>query len=95
MIQALPHNSLSVRKFLSTEEFIRDINNYIDNNSCKNMSVDISFLNILDSCYVSTVCSTKHYVKYPDGKINWKVSSELVREFNSSLELGNAGYEII
>ena len=59
------------------------------------MSIDISFMNILDSCHVSTLCSAKHYIKYPDGKINWKVSSELVKEFNSSLNLGNAGYETI
>ena len=58
------------------------------------MSVDISFMNILDACHVSTICSAKHYVKYPDGKIKWKISSERVKEFNSRLELGNADYEI-
>ena len=56
------------------------------------MTVDISFMNVLDACYVSTLCSTKHYIKYPQGKINWKISSELIREFNKDLELGNTDY---
>ena len=68
------------------------INTYIDNSHCENMSVDISFMNIMDACYVSTLCSTKHFTKYPMGKITWKVSSESVQEFNKDLELGNASY---
>jgi len=51
-------------------------------------------MNILDACYVSTICSAKHYIKYPEGKIKWKISSELVKEFNSRLELGNTDYEV-
>ena len=68
------------------------INSYIENYSCENMSVDISFMNIIDACYVSTLCATKHFQKYPTGKINWKISSDAVREFNKDLELGNSNY---
>ena len=56
------------------------------------MSVDISFMNVIDACYVSTLCATKHFIKYPNGKINWKVSSDTIREFNKDLELGNNHY---
>ena len=56
------------------------------------MSVDISLMNILDACHVTTLCSTQHYIKYPDGRITWKVSSESVREFSQDLELGNSEY---
>lgn len=73
----------------SAEEFI---NSYIDRYHCKNMSVDISCMNIPDACYVSTMCSTKHYLKYPDGCITWKVSSGLIRDFNKNMELGNSIY---
>ncbi len=73
-------------------ETVDFLNKYIENNVCENMSVDISLMNILDACYVSTICSAKHYVKYPNGKIKWKISSKLVSEFNSSLELGNSEY---
>ena len=49
-------------------------------------------MNVIDACYVSTLCSTKHFAKYPKGKINWKVSSEAVKEFSKDLELGNSNY---
>ena len=68
------------------------INSHIKENYCEKMSVDISFMNIIDACYVTTLCSTQHYIKYPNGKITWKVSSESVREFNKDLELGNSEY---
>ena len=73
-------------------EAVDYINSYIDSFSCENMSVDISFMNVLDACYVSTLCATKHFTKYPNGKINWKVSSETVRDFNKDLDLGNNCY---
>lgn len=74
------------------DEVIELINNYIDGHYCKEMSVDISLMNILDACHVTTLCSTQHYIKYPDGRITWKVSSESVREFSQDLELGNSEY---
>ncbi len=94
MIQLLPQDK--TLKIVSNQpnETITSINDFIDNHFCENMSIDISSMNILDACYVSTVCSANHYVKYPDGKIKWKISSELVKEFNSRLELGNADYEV-
>ena len=49
-------------------------------------------MNVIDACYVTTICSTKHYIKYPNGKISWVVSSEAVKEFNKDLELGNCEY---
>lgn len=68
------------------------ISSYIENNYCENLSVDISYLNILDSNYVVTLASTKHYIKYPNGKITWKISSELIKNLNEYLELGNCEY---
>ncbi len=73
-------------------ENIEYINSYIDKNSCEKLNIDISFMNVIDACYVSTLCATKHFTKYPKGKISWKISSELVREFNKDLELGNSTY---
>ncbi len=73
-------------------EAVEYINSYIETHSCENLSVDISFMNVIDACFVSTLCATKHFTKYPQGKINWKISSETVREFNKDLELGNNDY---
>lgn len=92
MLQLLPQNDIVTPNTQTPSEAVDYINSYIDNYHCENMTVDISFMNVLDACYVSTLCSTKHYIKYPQGKINWKISSELVREFNRDLELGNCDY---
>ena len=73
-------------------EVVEYINKHIETTSCEFMSVDISSMNVLDACYVSTLCSTSHYIKYPNGKISWKVSSNAVRDFNENLELGNSNY---
>ena len=92
MIQLLPQKEALIPSSSNPADAVNYINEYIDKNSCSKMSVDISYMNILDACYVSTLCSTKHYIKYPKGKIKWKVSSALVKEFNKDLELGNAIY---
>ena len=68
------------------------INSYIEKVNCENFSVDISFMNVLDACYVSTMCSTKHYIKYPAGNINWHVSSDMVNKLSKPLTLGNSHY---
>ena len=94
MIQTLPQNKTLNITNSNPEEAVNYINEFIENHSCETMSIDISFMNIIDACHVSTICSAKHYVKYPDGKIKWKISSELIKEFNSRLELGNADYEL-
>jgi len=94
MIQLLPQNNSLKINCANPTETVDFISDYISTNACENMSVDISFMNILDACYVSTICSAKHYIKYPEGKIKWKISSELVKEFNSRLELGNTDYEV-
>lgn len=75
-------------------EAIHYISSFIDSHYCENMNIDISFMNIIDACYVSTLCSTKHFTKYPNGKINWKVASERIIELNKDLELGNSTYSL-
>ena len=93
MLQILPQleETLSFNSVNPTDT-IKYINSHIEENSCENLSVDISFMNVIDACYVSTLCSTKHFTKYPNGKISWKVSSKDVEEFNKDLELGNSEY---
>lgn len=74
------------------QKAVKYINSYIDKVKCEEFTVDISFMNIIDACYVSTMCSTKHYIKYPDGKINWFVSSDKVKEFSKDMLLGNSEF---
>ncbi len=94
MLQLLPQSEVVSPNTTNPTEAVEFINSYINEHHCEHMDIDISFMNILDSCYVSTLCSANHFIKYPNGKINWKISSELVREFNRDLELGNCEYLI-
>ena len=94
MLQLLPKSSTLTPNTSNPREAVEYINTYIEKYHCENMSVDISFMNVLDACFVSTMCSTKHFIKYPEGKINWIISSDLIREFNKDLELGNTDYMI-
>ncbi|MCM1266186.1 MAG: hypothetical protein NC200_08315 [Candidatus Gastranaerophilales bacterium] len=68
------------------------VNSHIKLCNCQNMTVDITGLNILDACMVSTLCSTTHYMKYPDGKINWIVNSKEVADYTSNMNLGNTEF---
>lgn len=79
-------------KSVVPQVIVQDINSYIEKHSCEKMSVDISFLNVVDACFISTLCAANHFMKYPNGNITWKVSSPQVEEFNKNFELGNNSY---
>ena len=93
-INVLPQDKrdILIPNTTNPQNAVECINSYIDKVSCHEFSVDISFMNIMDACYVSTMCSAKHYIKYPDGKINWLVSSDLVKDFSKNMSLGNSEY---
>ena len=92
MIQLLPQIETLIPTSANPMDVIEQIDSYIEKYHCEILCVDISHMNTLDACQVSTLCSTTHYLKYPQGKIEWIVSSHLVREFNKSFELGNSKY---
>ena len=71
------------------------INDYINLSNCENMTVDITKLNVIDACMVSTLCSTEHYLKYPNGKINWLVNSKAVKDYSSDMNIGNSEYLVV
>jgi hypothetical protein len=92
MQQLLPQNNVLVPDTYEPSMAIEFINSHIKNSECQKLSVDISFMNIIDACYVSTMCSASHYVKYPEGKISWLVSSKLTESLTTDLGLGNTEY---
>ena len=71
---------------------IEYINSYIDKTVNDKLTVDISRMNVIDACYVSTVCSATHFIKFPNGKIDWFVSSEDVKKYTRDMSLGNSEY---
>ena len=94
MLQLLPQNDTLTPNITNPNEAVEFINSYIEKYHCEFMSVDLSYMNILDACFVSTMCSTKHFIKYPEGKISWRISSGLIRDFNKDFDLGNADYTV-
>ena len=71
---------------------IDKINEHIKLCKSQNMTIDITRLNLMDACMVSTMCSTTHYLKYPQGKISWIVNSPKVEEYTKPMNLGNSHY---
>ena len=90
-IRKQSNEQLMILDNFKADTVIESFNKHIKKNGCEYMSVDISFLNAMK---VSTLCSTNHYMKYPNGKINWYVSSPEVEKFSSALNLGNSKYLI-
>lgn len=72
-----------------TISLVESIKNYIKENDCPNLAMDISHLNIIDASRVTILCSTYHWAKYPNGKISWKISSDEVKDLVNPLNLGN------
>ena len=70
-------------------ELVENIKKYIKKNNCPDLSVDISHLNVIDASKVTVLCSTYHWAKYPNGKINWKISSKDLGKLITPLNLGN------
>ena len=92
MLQLLPQTQVVVPDGATAQEIIDNLEDYIKNYSCEMMSVDISFINVIDASYITTMISTKHYIKYPKGKISWIVSSDIVEDFVKDMNLGNSDY---
>lgn len=92
MLQVCENFSTIILNSNYTKKNLDDLNKYIDTYNCTDMTVDISALNILDASKVATLGSTIHYIKYPDGKINWIVNSNKVKDYTSSMNLGNSHF---
>lgn len=95
MLQVFSNNlSTIVLDSAPPHENIEKVNERIKLCNCKNMTIDITNLNIMDACMVSTMCSTEHYLKYPDGNISWIVNSEKVEQYTKSMNLGNSIFSV-
>lgn len=95
MLNLLPQSDVFVPESNNPDKVIKDINAYLNKSHCENVNVDISFMNTIDACFVSTMCSANHYINHPESKISWFVSSDLTQELTKSLTLGNSFYKTI
>ena len=73
-------------------ENLEKLNTYIQNSNSQYMTVDISSMNIIDASAVASSGSTMHYIKYPEGAISWIVNSTKVKEYTTSMNLGNSKF---
>lgn len=73
-------------------ENLEKLNTYIQNSNSQYMTVDISSMNIIDASAVASLGSTMHYIKYPEGAISWIVNSTKVKEYTTSMNLGNSKF---
>lgn len=73
----------------NTINMVESVKKYINDNDCPNLSMDISRLNIIDASKVTILCSTYHWAKYPEGQINWKISTDEIKALVNPLNLGN------
>ena len=56
MLNNLPQiQDILVPSCATANKAVEFINDFIDKTSCETLNVDISFMNIIDSCYVSTL----------------------------------------
>ena len=87
MLKKIPQLEITLSPISANpNEVVEYVNLYIDSNACENLTIDISHMNVLDASYVSTLCSTAHFIKYPNGRLNWKIFSEQIKEFNKYMK---------
>ncbi len=73
-------------------KIVEIVKEYIKTSDERDLTIDISQMNIMDACKISVLCSTEHYLKNPNGKIHWVVSSSSVEKMVSSMGLGNSHF---
>lgn len=96
-VRRIMTQNLLTREALTPSDFNRNnvfnlvesIKNYIFENDCPNLSLDVSHLNIIDASKVTILCSTYHYAKYPHGEISWLINSSEVQSLIKPMNLGN------
>lgn len=91
MLQVFSNNSSTIKtESQNPQKNIDMIKEHINICNCEFMTVDITNMNIIDACMVSTLCSAEHYMKYPNGKIKWIVNSKKIKEYTFDMSLGNS-----
>lgn len=92
MAQAVINSNIKLDKRENAIDLVKSITDYIFKNDCPNLSMDITNLNIIDASKVTVLCSTYHWAKYPNGKINWKTNSPELKDLIHPLNLGNINF---
>ena len=77
----------------SSNELVEETKKFISQNECKNLNIDISELNLIDSCKVISLTSAYHFTKYQTGKLKFLVHDDSVKNIIKSMLLKNVKLE--
>lgn len=76
------------------KEIICTLNEYILNQDCEQLKIDISALNIIDAMKLGVMCSTSHFTKYPFGSVEWIVKDIETKNLLKKLSLKTVKFTI-
>ena len=93
MLKILCQNhSTLVLKHSDPNKIVESVKEYIKTTECNEITIDISGINLIDACKITVLCSTEHYLKNTNSKINWIVASDSIEKMISSMGLGNSSF---
>ena len=73
----------------NTDLRINSVKKHIKCTDCKHLKMDISKLNAMEASKIAILCSTTHYLKYPQGIVDCIVKSKNIAELIKPLILKN------
>ena len=79
----------------SSNELVEETKKYISQYDCKFLNIDISELNLIDTCKVVSLTSAYHFTKYQTGKIKFLVQNNNVKNIIKSMLLKNVRLETL
>ena len=79
----------------SSNELVEQTKKYISQRDCKFLNIDISELNLIDTCKVISLASAYHFTKYQTGKIKFLVHDDSVKNIIKSMLLKNVKLETL
>lgn len=91
MLKILSQNNTDlILNDINLEEIVKTIKDLSHSNDL--ITIDVSKMNLIDACKISTLISTEQYIIDNKIHINWLVASPLVEEMSKPLSLGNSTY---
>ena len=79
----------------SSNELVEQTRRYISQRDCKFLNIDISELNLIDTCKVVSLTSAYHFTKYQTGKIKFLVHDDNIKNIIKSMLLKNVRLETL
>lgn len=63
----------------NTQDLLEKFKDYVNKYDCPEVTLDLSYMNIMDAAKVMILSSTYHFQKYPSGKVKCKVYSKNIK----------------